>query len=568
MPPANRLAAAGALLLLLAATLLIDIHTVRAVIGSQTNVLWRDQWWFLGEMQSVDEGKNWAEVLWSPFWGHRSVIPRLLFQADARYFSFRNGPLLCIGWASLILNITLIAAVNRAIFRSFLAWRFAAALIVMLNLYLSSFQLENLIWAFQFQYPLIFFCAALSFVLFALGVRAKRGRLLIFASCLSALIGSLTMAHGLLIWPILAIQGVLCKSSRKVRLGLILIFVILAGVYAIGYQMPQTGMGLRGELKRPMRALEIALMVLGGPIGNQSLNWGVAAGAVGIAGLIALIFSVYRSREPVWPSVHVAIALFTAAAAALTAAGRISPELLKQLLSQGNEILPGRYLTFAFLFWTSLFTLFLWSVRSGLPAALKGVVWAAAFVPLYMVFAFAHLQPGVADAWGDAMHEVDATGTSFLVGAPDWERQKLLWGDRSQLEKWAAFARERRLANFSDDRFLWLNRRLPEQFQLVDRARCDGKVEGVERLADSAWRVTGWAWDRTARKPPADVVLVDLDSRIVGLARSGIRHHDTGGHGAGVVMWRAGWLGYVRAEPKDIGTIKAYAVVAGGACPI
>ena len=531
-------------------------------------MLWRDQWQFLGELQSVYEGKNWAGVLWSPYWGHRPVIPRLLFYLDARFFSFRNTPLLCVSWACLLAQIALIAVVNRAIFGRFASWRFAAALIVTLNLCLSSFQLENLIWALQVQYTLVIFCAVVSFVLFALSIRAKAANGLLLASCISALAGSLTMAQGLAIWPVLGLQAWVCRSSRRVQLGLLAIFFVAVGIYAVGYQTPDTGMGLRGELSRPLRALEIGLMVLGGPISNESLPWGMAAGAAGLLGLIGFVIAVHRDGDAVWPSVHLAIVLFAVATAFLTVGGRISPEFLKQRVSLGGEILPSRYLTFAFVFWTSMFTVSLWALGTARSAPLRALALLAAAAPCYFVIAYAHMQPIVADAWADAMHSFDATGTSFLVGAPDWERQKLLWGYRSQLEDWVEFARAHRLANFSEERFAWLSRSLTDQFQVTGDSRCEGKLESAEQLSETTWRVNGWAWNRDSGKPPADLVLVDDDGRICGLARSGLPHHDTGGHSGEVVIYRAGWLGYMRCS--DPAKIKTYAVLGEGrtVCPI
>src|ERR1700738_4034924 len=114
--------------------------------------------------------------------------------------------------------------------------------------------------------------------------------------------------------------------------------------------MPNTGMRLRGQLKRPLRALQISLMVLGGPISNRSLPWGVAAGAIGAMALIAFALAIKRSALPVWPGVYLSIALFIIATASLTVGGRFSPELLKQLVAAKNELLPSRYLTFAFFF--------------------------------------------------------------------------------------------------------------------------------------------------------------------------------------------------------------------------
>ena len=570
MPVARRLPAA-LLLLVLIATVAINFHTARAALEFRTNVLWRDQWWYVWEWKSIQEGRHWAEVLWSPVWGHRQVVMRLLLYLDARLFALRNTPLLCLTWACLLAQIALIAGVNRAIFGSFLSWRFLVALIVTLNLCLSSFQMENLIWAFQLQWPLVFLCATLSFVLFARSERSGARKSLLAASAVSALIGSMTMVSGLLIWPVLAMQAVLGRSRRRVWLGFLGVFVVVVSIYAIGYQVPDTGMGLRGQFKRPMRALEMVLMVLGGPISNQSLAWGVAAGAAGILALGAFVFAARRERDARWLNVHIAIAVFVVLAAALTAGGRISPELVKQLLAMHGELLPSRYQTLAFVFWTSLAALSIWIAGTERPRMWKALALVACVAPGYMVIGYARMQVTAATAWVDWMHSLDATGTSMLVGAPDWERQMLLWGDRAQLESWTDFARQHRLAHFSEDRLGWLNRDWQQQFQEADAARCEGRLESVEPLPLSSARVNGWAWDRQAGKPPLDIILVDGANRIRGLGRSGLPHHDTGGHSGGVVIYRAGWLGYVKGiDSAEMMNVAAYAVLDDGrsACPL
>lgn len=263
--------------------------------------------------------------------------------------------------------------------------------------------------------------------------------------------------------------------------------------------------------------------------------------------------AVYRDKSPVWPSVHLATAIFAAVTAWLTVAGRLSPELIRRALEAGTEILPSRYLTFAVVFWTSLSALSLWTASKS-RVALVGMV-----VPCYLAIGYARVHPIAADAWADAMRGFDATGTSLLVGADDWERQKILWGYREQLAGWVRFAREHRLANFSEERLEWLGRKVSDRFQQASAGRCEGVVESVQALPDGAWRVNGWAWDRAAKRPPIDIVLVTGDGVIRGLARSGILHHDTGGHSGQVEMHRAGWLGYAKGADK----FQAYAVLAG-----
>ncbi len=553
-------------------TISIDLHTARGLALFQTNVLWRDQWWFLGELQSVEQGKNWAEILWSVYWGHRPVIPRLLFYLDARYFSFRNAPLLYLSWTLVAAQAALIAGVSRAIFGSVQSWRFIAALVVLLNLYFSSFQLENLIWALQVQYVVVSFCAVLAFIAFAKHVDGGRHRqMFLAASCAAAFVGSLTMANGLAIWAVLALQAYLCKARRRVWVAYIGVFLMFGAVYSIGYSTRGEGMGMLEQFRRPLSALEITAMVLGGPLVTQSFSWSVAAGAIALGATIVLIVVVHREAKPAWPSVHLAMVVLMCVTAALTVGGRISPEFVWQRMATHGDILPSRYFTFSFLAWASLFALCLWLIGKAGPIAIKAVAVTAALVPCYFVFAYARLQPLVADSWVDAMRAFDATGTSFLVNAPDWERQQLLWGGRSEMEGWVAFQRAHRLANFSESRFEWLNRPWAVEFSKMDANACEGQVESWDRVGDTSWRVNGWAWERKADQPPLDVVVVDSEGLIRGLGRSGVRHHDTGGHTAKVVMYRAGWIGYVAGVPAvELSALKAFAVLNDGRtiCPI
>jgi hypothetical protein len=165
-----------------------------------------------------------------------------------------------------------------------------------------------------------------------------------------------------------------------------------------------------------------------------------------------------------------------------------------------------------------------------------------------VVVADAREQRIYSTAWADAMRSVDATGTSLLLDVQDWDRQQILWSDRSQLFHWVEFARAQRLANFSEDRYQWLNSVLRDQFRVVGSEHCEGKMETFDTLSNTSWRVNGWAWDRDAADAPQDIVLVDSSNRIAGLARGGVRHHDTGGYSPQVIISRAGWLGYYRGD--------------------
>ena len=549
------------MVVLLSMTIYLNLSTISTVLTSQTNVLSRDQWWFAGELQSLHEGKDWTQLLWAPYWGHRPVLVRLLFYMDSRLFAFRSGPLLSLTWAFLFGEMVLLASVNRAISGSVLTWRFGIAFIVLLNLCLSSLQMENLIWALQVQYLMVFFFAIASFTGLALSEQSRHRKILVGLSCLCALAGSLTMAHGLFIWPALAAQAYVCRRSRKLWLGLLLVFVVSAGLYSINYEMPSTGMGLAGQLRRPMRAIEISLMVVAGSISNRSLPWGVAAGALGVISLVGFCIHLRQSARATWPSVYLAAAIFAVLTASLTAAGRISPELLKTLLATQHELLPSRYQTFGYVFWVSIFGLGLWFTQSLAGSRWRFLAIPSLLIPMVVVVVDGREQTLYSAAWGDAMRSIDATGVSLLLDARDWEREQILWSDRSQLSRWVKFTRDQRLANFSEERAGWLNAVLTDRFHLAGAERCEGRVEVDDVLPSERWRVTGWAWDRSAAAVPQDVVFVDESNRISGLARGGMRHNDVQGHSSHVVIWRAGWLGYSRS---DRASRKAFVVLADG----
>jgi hypothetical protein len=116
------------------------------------------------------------------------------------------------------------------------------------------------------------------------------------------------------------------------------------------------GMGIGGAIHRPLQALRIIALVLGGPLTLYSRPLGVAAGAAGILIAAAVLFRI--ARDPalrVTPgAVSLAmIAWFMIASAASVMAGRLSPEWLAETI----YTLPSRYLHPTQVFWAVLFPL-------------------------------------------------------------------------------------------------------------------------------------------------------------------------------------------------------------------
>jgi hypothetical protein len=108
---------------------------------------------------------------------------------------------------------------------------------------------------------------------------------------------------------------------------------------------------------------------------------------------------------------------------------------------------------------------------------------------------------------------------------------------------------------FHEPRPNWLGKRVSDLFPPA-QGQCVGAIEKMVDPSGSSWRVTGW--DLDAARPPDDILLADLNGRVVGLARGGLRH----GYFPGFFVdpqnpppeharfRHSEWLGYVKEEKR------------------
>jgi hypothetical protein len=84
-------------------------------------------------------------------------------------------------------------------------------------------------------------------------------------------------------------------------------------------------------------------------------------------------------------------------------------------------------------------------------------------------------------------------------------------------------------------------------------ARYGGAAPGVQ--------IVGWGWDREARAPFAQVLLVDPTGVVAGAGESGTPRPDVTSSRPEVTSPNTGWTAYT---PLTMGPVDAYGVVAGG----
>jgi hypothetical protein len=553
----GRAAGVGAIAAAMAVTLTANCFTVSQVFRGSTRVPWRDEWAILQQFILCKHGASLWPILWSSHWGHRFVIPRLVFFADLQWAS--HAPLIWLTLSLQALLIALLCALSWVLIGRQSRMLFAAAAVVIMNLMLSPVQMENFVWSMQFTFPLVYAAAFVSFLCLA-GYR-NRASVFLAAAAIGAVVASLTMANGILVWPVLLAQAIYLKLRRRAIMAIALLGTGVILSYCWQYQVPATGMGISGMLWHPIDGALLVGLLLGGGLNPISLPLGIGASVLALAGsayLGARALNKSASHRS-WLSALAALLIFVFLSACSTVAGRLSPQWLLD-----NTPVPSRCFTLIQLFWAALSILIFYALaripRSRVLAAFYGALY------LSLMFLSPHRLKSAAEDWPDFFRGVDAAGAALVVGVPDEEFLSILWPVKRERDEMTGFLRMSQLSVFGEPRAAWQGRRVTEPFQ-PDSAECIGSIERRLPIQDSStglsWRVEGWAWNVSANRAFEYLAIADAAGTIVGMARGGFRHGYIPGfftEGQSVLLphtrYRGSeWLGYVRQPAKTSWTI-------------
>jgi hypothetical protein len=551
----RRLAAALALL----GTLGINVYTLAQFARARTSVPWADQWVAVQDVMRYRAGESLWTIVWTPYWGHRLVIPRLIFLADAHWLSFAS-----LTWLTLLAQLVHIALL--IVLACLLLGRkapslFVLAIAVIFNLMLSPFQMENFVWGMQTMFTLVLAAATAAFLCLSFDNLAL--------SIAFGIIASLTMPNGILVWPVLVAQTLYLRRGRKVVVALAAAGAVVIGFYSWHYTRPtEFGMGLAGMIRHPIDAIQVLGLIIGVPF-RLSLSMDMVVGilTLAITGYVFFRAAWPRAAEPRPFSTLFAVVLFSLLSLLSLVAGRLTPQALHV---DTRDPLPSRYFTMICLFWASVGLLALYAFHSQRVRPLLLGAYGILFVAL--MFVSLQRQLSAADDWADFFLGADAVGGALILDAPDAAILSVLWPAPAERAERTRFLREQGLAMFHEPRASWPGRRVAELFPLSSD-RCSGAVEKTLALDGASWRVLGWAWDLDTSNPPDDVLIADSNDVVVGLARGGLRH----GYMPGLLLdpqpappharfRRSEWLGYSR----QAGDVRLYGVLraAGKVCSI
>jgi hypothetical protein len=543
----TRLAGYTIALLALLGTLAMNGFTLAQVARARTNVPWWDQWAMVNELAQHQRGAPLWPVLWAPYWGHRLVIPRLLFLADARWLSFTS--LTWLTMAVQFLHIALLIA---------LAWRLLgrkppalllAGVALILNLLLSPLQIQNFIWGMQTMFPLVFLSATAACLSLA-----WRSRWSAPVAIACAVVSSLTMPNGILLWPVLVAQSIYLKRGRKVAIALSAVGAVVIAAYLWRYVRPaELGMGIGGMLRHPLDSVLLTGLILGGPF-RFIIPVDVALGLLALAVTAHLAIRVSRlpAPQPSWPSALLAILVFLVLSSLSLIAGRLTPAFLR---AGAKDLLGVQYFTMICLFWTCVGLLALYSYRVRQLPTPALCFYAMLFACLLLTGIRRQLIE--AEDWADFFLGVDAAGAAIVMDVPDEVLLSHLWPVKTERDQRTDYLRQHHLALFHDPRAAWPGGAIADLFS-APSATCSGAIEETTRVDPSSWRIQGWAWDPRTAATPDDILFTDSTGHVIGLARGGLRH----GYIPALLVApnpvppsharirHSDWLGYIR-QPDD-----------------
>jgi hypothetical protein len=554
-----RTAGAAAIAAAMAVTISLNCFTISHIFHGTTRVPWADEWPILQQFIEYQHGCPLWPILWRSHWGHRFVIPRLVYFADIQWAA--HAPLIWLTLSLQAILITQICALSWILVGRKSRLLFAASLAAILNLMLSPLQMENLVWSMQFSFPLVYAAACASFLCLAL--RAYRARFVFLLLAVSAATAaSLSMANGILVWPVLAAQAIYLRLPRRVTMAIALIGAAIIAAYCWNYPVPPIGMGLSGTMRHPLDATLLLGLLLGGVLNPFSLPLGIGASLFAIAGAVYLGWRTLRepSAARPWPSALVAILIFVLMSVAAAVPGRMSPLWLSQ-----NTPVPSRLFTMVQLFWAVLAILILYATSRKPGVRLLIVPYGA----LYLSLMFLNPQRQISAAldWPEFFRGVDAVGGALVAGIPDKQFLSILWPVDAERDTIVSFLREKRLSVFAESRARWLGRRISELFPTAAPDHCIGGVERLHPIqtspAETSWRVEGWAWNASANRVFDYLLITDREGIVVGLGRGGFRHaylpgfftEDQSTLPEHVRFKASEWLGYVRQQVKSPWTV-------------
>ncbi len=521
----------------------VALQTIHLAVLVQTPLLLSDEWRVLPRYVELTTGKlTLLSFLWEDHFGHRPVLARLLFILDTKAL---GGTQVLPKIVSLLLCGFLVALFAMLLMRQErlpLGARLTGVGLLLL-VFLPNQQIYNFAvgWNNAILTTVWFSIFALYLLVKSIEQSASGNRGIAFFVCaiLSGILGTFSMANGLLVWPIMFL---LCARFRNWpwAVTVVLVGAVVVTTYLAGFQ--RTGQ-LLDNLKQPGALLEYLVAFLGNPMMALDLQVSTLFGALGI---LLVGYHFFRenwridSDSPiVW--FLFGVCLFVIGTAGLTSLGRLGfgAEVGLQLtnVSGGIGPLALRYYSFISPLWAAILLLGFIRLKrnSEKSSGNTYVVLDTVALVISMGMCGCAFLLGPNSDWMIQNHHerYERAATAIVAGVPDLTALKYVYvfPDIDILSSVPYLASNRLSVFHSDvDYFLYQKAHGAMHKQMSDGMLRDGKwcagaIEDINKVTDTGpagvkwYQISGWALDREIERPADGILFADEEGRLVGIGR-------------------------------------------------
>ena len=534
------------------------VVAVYMMVVSYSPLPWWDTWEYIAAIAKGDNplSPTW---LWRQHNEHRLVLQKLFFVIDLKLFRARQTFLLSSIMVIQFLHLMLWGWSMRVLggWKGPL-WRAAVGLVAFCIFCPSAWL--NYTMGFQVCYVLSPLFATASIVALLLywtklqNNTEKEGALkFLWLSILAGCCGTLSLANGNLIWPLLVLVGPLLRLRRSAVLSIALTGVLCISAYSYHYVRPAYHANPIVSLRDPVHFLEFVAVYFGCSwVGSSPF----IAGVIGSLGLLVAAIVILRTVRSVRPSQAFTLQLvftivFCIATALLTAAGRLNFGV--------SMAFQNRYQTFALPFWCSLGLLLLayvFSIRGQRYAAILVQMAVLAVLIRGAILLDRPLKEARAHGFG-----LNVAVTALQTGIYEPTLLAQVAEHTDKLIAGVDYLKKHQLSPFTGPDAAWLGSSLEKSFRMASPAECAGSLEYVipRDLETPGLHIAGWSWDRKHREPPREIVASE-EGVITGLAAVGHSNPGASSSDAEVTSSYSGFAGYVQ-QPHPGRVVKIYAIL-------
>jgi hypothetical protein len=528
----------------LCAAAAITADTLYLVIAYFQPLYFWDSWSIVEHYTDFVQNKYSLKELFEQHNEHRIAFPRLIFFADVVFSHALNVINIASIFLIQFLHAFLLIAIGRRLDKGIGVFFSISVVFILLFTF---GQNENFTWGFQVQFVGVFAAATLSFWMFCLAAGQEflgtKGLAQFAISLLMAFVATYTMANGVLSSLVLIALGLCLRVRGVILLSTLILALLLFFSYYYNFHAEDDHPSLLAQVSQhPIPLVIYAAGYLGGPVRSYSST---AAAALGAAGLVLTLTAALRmaaaKEQSASRSTLVGVMLFVVATAAATAAGR--------LYLGADQVISGRYLTPANIFWAAQALYWKPLAWTDAPARFKFVLYSA--LCLIVIAGAAHEHFEARPYARENYQNLNLASDALLSGADAPSALEQVYFNADYVRRHAQFLDQQHLSIFAWPEARLRGRRLVDSVERIDNEACLGAFDQIEPLPQADdFAVLGWAWDRRRGRPVNRILLVDSEGDIVGFASGGWPRLDVLEVVRQIRQEEVGWRGFVKSSGK------------------